>query len=159
MSGEGVHVRTFLGLSCVSVCAGLACRGAGGAGGTCSRGVCKGSVHFYRVEFIRVRARSLYLLCNGWESGDGHTFSGSSCVDMCWVGSPGCGVRWRRGGTCSRGVFEVGARPERVLRPHTCWCVQALLLGGIWATCCLCCAFCEQRNCCDPSWELVRASG
>ena len=94
MSGEGVHIRTFLWLSCVSVCAGLACRGAGGAGGT-----------------------------------------------------------------CSRGVFEVGARPERVLRPHTCWCVQALLLCGTWATCCLCCAFCEQRNCCDPSWELVRASG
>ena len=82
MSGEGVHVRTFLGLSCVSVCAGLACRGAGGAGGTCSRGVCKG------------RARS-----------------------------------------------------ERVLRPHTRWCVQIVFLGGTWATCWLCCAFCEQCNC------------
>ena len=49
MSGEGVHVRTFLGLSCVSVCAGLACRGEGGAGGTCSRGVCKGRARSEQV--------------------------------------------------------------------------------------------------------------
>ena len=56
MSGEGVHVCTFLWLSCVSVCAGLACRGAGGAGGTCSRGVCKGRARSEQVLRLRTLA-------------------------------------------------------------------------------------------------------
>ena len=78
------------------------------------------------------------------------------CLGVCWVGLSGAGCA---GGSYSRDVCKGGARSGQVLRPQTCWCVQNVFLGGTWATCCLCCAFCEQRNCCDPSWELARASG
>eukprot|EP00966_Prymnesium_polylepis_P101186 2343439-Prymnesium_polylepis.1 len=54
----------------------------------------------------------------------------------------------------NRDVADGRVRLERVPQPHTgcCFALHLLAQG-------CCCAFCKQRNCCDPRWELARASG
>ena len=58
-----------------------------------------------------------------------------------------------RGGA-RRDVADARVRSGRVPQPHTgCCFVLHVLAQGCSCTCC------EQRKCCDPRWELARASG
>ena len=53
-----------------------------------------------------------------------------------------------------RDVADARVRSERVPQPHTVCCFVLHVLAQGCS-----CTFCEQRKCCDPRWELARASG
>ena len=57
-------------------------------------------------------------------------------------------------GDVIRDVADARVRSERVPQPHTVCCFVLHVLAQDCS-----CTFCEQRKCCDPRWELARASG